>query len=205
MPHVKSHFVPSHVAWVAPAGTGHAAHAVPHEFTSVFDEHRLPQACVPTGHAPSQGAAVSTQALLQSFLPEGQLPSQSLFTQVAVPPSGSGQREHEPPHVFASSSLTHAPAQRCSPAVHVGTESSETSGVPVKPSSIGLSASGSSASGCVTGASTGLSSAASSLRSVEPSFLSTKAFPPPQADSKTATTKEAESEAMDFGTTGGTL
>jgi hypothetical protein len=155
---VKSHFVPSHVAASACAGTAQAAHDVPHEFTSSSDEHRFPHACVPIGQAPSQAAVMSMQVPWQSFLVPGHAPSQARATQVAVPPTGSAHRVHDVPHDFGSSELTHAPEQRCSSAVHVGVVGTSAAR---STEAASVSASASAEAGASTGASALLSLAVS--------------------------------------------
>jgi hypothetical protein len=57
--HWKSHEVPSQVACVAPVGTGHGKHDVPHAFTSITDGHKPLHACCAAGHAPAHAAVAS--------------------------------------------------------------------------------------------------------------------------------------------------
>jgi len=122
--HEKSHLTPSHVACVAPVGTGQAVHDVPQALTSVRKGQRFPQTCWPVGHPPAQGALASMHAPWQSCLPFEHMPPHDFPSHVATPSVGASHGVQEAPQVWASLSETQPPGQVCLPGGHSGTATS---------------------------------------------------------------------------------
>lgn len=118
MPHVKSHFVPSHVACAAPTGSGHEPHAAPHELVLVFERHSPEQSWLPAGQVPSQAALLAMHAPAHSFCPDGQVPPHLPETHVAVPPAGATHGSQDWPQLFALVSLAQSLPHKCEPAAH---------------------------------------------------------------------------------------
>jgi hypothetical protein len=120
--HTKPQLWPSHVAWLAPAGTGQGAHDVPQLLTSWVEGQSAPQACLPAGQVPTQLASPAMHVPLHSFFPPVQAPPQeTLPSHVAIPsPAGARQGVHDTPHVRTSSFETHVPPQVCCPSGHAG-------------------------------------------------------------------------------------
>ena len=99
--HWKSHDVPSHVACVAPVGTGQGRHEVPHAFTSITDGHKPLQACCAIGHEPPHAAVASMHAPRHSCLRVAQDPPHEVPSQVAVPSAGVSHGVHDVPSQVA--------------------------------------------------------------------------------------------------------
>jgi hypothetical protein len=91
----------------------------PHEFTLVSERHRPPHAWVPGAHTPMQASPSGMQTFAQGFLPGGQLEPHFVPSQVAVPPWGAAQAEHEVPQVAGETSGAQVPLQAWWLAAHV--------------------------------------------------------------------------------------
>jgi hypothetical protein len=99
--------VPSQLA-VPFVGVAHAVHALgPQLLVLVFDEHRPLQSCVVTAQNDVHSVAWEMQVPAQSFWPSGQAPPQVVPSQVAAPPAGATQAEHEAPQLCGDVSSRH--------------------------------------------------------------------------------------------------
>jgi hypothetical protein len=108
--------VPSHVAWLAPVGTGQGAQDVPQALTDMAGWQRPVQLCCPVGQTPEQAVLWSIQMPAQSFLPVAQAPPHDLPSHVAVPSVGATQGVQEVPQLRMLVSSTHPPGHVCWPA-----------------------------------------------------------------------------------------
>jgi len=118
--HWKSHLVPSQLACVAPVGTGHGVHEVPHALMSITDGQRPVQACCPVGHEPAQAAAASMHAPRQSCLPDPQEPPHIVPSHVATPSVGGWHAVQDVPQEWMSMLETQPPGHMCWPIGHSG-------------------------------------------------------------------------------------
>jgi hypothetical protein len=99
---VKPHWVPSQVA-VPLSGTGHSVQdATPQELVAVLETQLPAQSCVPRGQTPSHGVLSGTQDGPHSFCPSGQMAPQLVPSQVAIPPSGTGQGVQDVPQLLSA-------------------------------------------------------------------------------------------------------
>ncbi len=112
--HWMPHLVPSQVAEPF-EGVGQGVQEVPHEFTSLFGAQAPSQSCVIAGHWFMHAFCVGIQVPAQSFWPIGQVAPHLVPSQVASPPLGGMQAEHEVPQCFGSRLLTQAPVHSCCP------------------------------------------------------------------------------------------
>lgn len=104
--------VPSQVA-VPCAGTGQAVQEVPHELGLALGWQVPEQSWVPALQTPEHDAAVAMHCPAHSLKPVGHDPPQLVPSQVADPPTGTGQATQAMPQFATSVLLTHCPVQMC--------------------------------------------------------------------------------------------
>jgi hypothetical protein len=102
----------------------HGLQAVaPQELTLEFDRHWPLQLCVPVGHLSLQALLRPMHVPRQSCMPDGQLPPQVPFSQVAdPPPPGAVQAMQEVPQVATARLLAQVAPQRWKPLLQAVTQ-----------------------------------------------------------------------------------
>ena len=108
--HAMPQLVPLQLAAPCEVGSAHAEQRDPHVPTFPLGEQMPLQLCVLAGHMLLHARLLAMHAPLQSCVPPGQLVPHDRPSQVAEPPVGTAQAEHEVgPQLVSSVLATHVP------------------------------------------------------------------------------------------------